>query len=82
MCIAYEHVYLFIVYLFIVYIVSTECNSESSKQCDMVSSTETSTAAPVGGAIPSTSTKDYLTDEELFCDEPQPSVVCTSICCI
>ena len=42
----------------------------------MAASTEVPTAAPVGGAMPSASTKEYLTDEELFCDESQPPVVC------
>lgn len=50
-------------------------NCESSKQCHMAASTEVSTAAPVGGAMPSASTKEYLTDEELDCDESQPAVV-------
>ena len=54
-----------------------ESNSESSKQCDMVASTELSTAAPVGGAA--STTKEYLTDEELFCDESQPPVVCNDV---
>lgn len=58
-------------------VVLVEGSGEPSKQCDMAAaSTEVSTAAPVGGAIPSTSTKEYLTDEELFCDESQPPVVC------
>lgn len=60
----------------ICYVVSMQGNGEPSKQCDMPASTEVSTAAPVGGAIPSTSTKEYLTDEELYCDESQPPVVC------
>lgn len=41
----------------------------------MPASTEVPTAAPVGGAMPSASTKEYLTDEEFFCDETHPPVV-------
>ena len=51
----------------------------------MAASTEVPTAAPMGGAMPSASTKEYLTDEELFCDEPQPPVVhmhILSVCCV
>ena len=47
----------------------------NSKQCNMAASTEVPTAAPVGGAIRSASTKEYLTDEEFFCDESQPPMV-------
>jgi len=57
-------------------IVLLEGNSESSKSCDMAASMEVPPAVPVGGAVPSTNAKDYLTDEELFCDESQPPAVC------
>ena len=42
----------------------------------MAASTEVSTATSVGGAPHSAGTKEYLTDEELDCDESQPSMVC------
>ena len=42
----------------------------------MTASTEVATAASVGGAPPSAGAKEYLTDEELECDESQPSTVC------
>ena len=50
----------------------------NSKPCNMAASTEVPTVVPVGGAMPSASTKEYLTDEEFFCDESmtQPPVVC------
>ena len=53
-----------------------EGNGESSKSCDIAASMEVSTAVPVGRAVPSTSAKDYLTDEEFSCDETQPPAVC------